>query len=142
MAIVTGALIDFGLQRLTSVSPTIYFTPSRNGIGTQSILAARPIPVVPLSDGIFSVDLAPNDGLSPDTFYSIQIEYLDPAGNYVRNEFPDWELFVPAGGGTLQDLLRTAPPNVSSVWVGPTPPPQTGTWWLNTSTGDLSKWSN
>lgn len=148
MATVTGTLADFGLNSLASFSPQIVFTPSSAAVGGVAIpylLATQPRVVIPASDGSFTATLVHTDILrgAKDIYYSIRIEWLDSAGNFVHVDFPDWKLYVPAAGGTIVDLIQ-APWNPALVWVGPTPPggqPTNNTFWLDTETGNLNRWA-
>ena len=144
MAIVTGILADFGLALLSPYSPRIIFTASSNAVFAADLLATRPLVCLPSTiDGTFSIDIANTDAMRPETWYTIRIEWLDTAGNYVGADFPTWRLYVPLAGGRLADLIA-APWNPAMVWADPLPPtgtPTANTFWLNTTTGDLARWA-
>lgn len=142
MATVTGALTDFGLKPFPELQPRLIFTPSGPSMSNARLFATKPIIVTPFGSGSFTVDLQPTDRLRPVVWYTLTIEWLDPAGNYVSSDHLTWKLFVPTAGGELADLLDL-PANPSLIWVGPTPPPnpQPGQMWLNSITGTLSEWS-
>lgn len=141
MAKVTGALTDFGLQPFPELQPRLIFTPSGPGVSGARLFATKPMIVTPAGSGSFTVELQPTANLRPALWYTITIEWLDPAGNYISSDHLSWKLFVPSGGGELSDLIET-PANPSLVWVGPTPPLnlQPGQKWLNSITGTLSEW--
>lgn len=143
LATVTGALSDIGVAAFPTLSPRLIFTLSGPATEGTRVFATKP-KVVPVNagSGIFTVDLQTTTNLRPAAWYTITIEWLDPSGNYVAADFLEWKLFVPSGGGNLADLLET-PVNPMLFWAGPTPPPnpQPGQYWLNTTTGILTKWS-
>jgi hypothetical protein len=143
MATVTGALSDFGIAPFPELQPRIQFIPSGPGVnGTRLFSGPPPTVNVGAGSGSFTIELQRTDDVRPVVWYTVRIEWLDPAGNYIGVDHPDWKLFVPAGGGELGDLLE-APLNPFIFWVDATPPPnpQPGQYWLNTTTGDLLKWS-
>jgi hypothetical protein len=135
MATVTGNLADFGFTFLAGLHPEIIFTPSGPAILGATLLATRPIVATTReSDGAFALTLSPTVGLRPESWYTISFRWLDPAGNYVSRDFPDWKLYVPYEGGQVGDLLET-PWNPSLVFVGreePTDDPIAGMAWMNT----------
>jgi hypothetical protein len=147
MATVTGALTDFGIQPFPALQPRLIFTPSGPAVSDARLFATKPI-IVPVASGsgIFSVDLQPTDGVRPAVHYKVTIEWLMPGVDgqpgYTPADFLQWEIFVPAAGGAIQDLIN-APVNPLLFWVGETPPPvpTAGQLWLKPSTGDIKKWS-
>jgi hypothetical protein len=150
MAIVSGVLSDFGRGALANSSydlhPEIWFIPSGNATKTPaSLIATRPIIVTPtISTGAFTADLEPTDGLRPEVWFTIVIQWLDSAGNYVSKDFVPWKLYVPAAGGAISDLIG-APWNPVLAWWGSDAPlgePVVNTLWLDPDTGELSIWSN
>ena len=151
MATVTGTLSDFGVGEIRGLSPRIIFSPSGPATGSVNysiLLASRPIVVIPDAFGQFEVDLAPNDVLIPVTYYTVSIEWMvpdmfGPENGYIGTDYLQWKITVPSAGGPIGGMIAT-PSNPSQVWIGPTPPPGDvlpGTWWLNTTTGDLLEWS-
>lgn len=138
---VTGSLKDFGLASINARHPRIIFTPSGPAFGGSTVLATPPIVVEPDSGGAFSVNLTTGESLRPFRWFTVRIEWLDSASNYIGMDFIE-EFKVPPGGGAMGDLaaLDFDP---TSVWVSATPPasPAISTWWLSTTTGDLYEWS-
>lgn len=144
MATVTFKLTDFGLDSLAAFAPEVVFTPSGPAVNSTNLLATRPIVATPNTDGTGVVDLAPTDDLRPEGWYAISMRWLDASSEFIGVDFPNWRLYVPPAGGALADLIVT-PWNPGLVWAGPTAPagtPTANTMWLNTTTGDLSIWSN
>lgn len=133
MATVTGALSDFGLKPFPELQPRLIFTPSGPSLSVSRLFATKPVIVRPFGSGSFSVELQPTTTLRPVVWYTVTVEWLDPAGNYVSSDELSWKLFVPTAGGELSNLLET-PANPFLFWVGDTEPPnpQTGMLWLYT----------
>lgn len=151
MATVTGSLMDLGLTVMPGLHPEITFT-ADPGVDGGTIVAGRPVVVIPAADGAFSVNLWPTTTLRPATYYRITVRWLDAAGNFIgMSEIPAY-LYVSDLGGVLGDLLVTsgAP---GMTWYGLEPPPIRGpfTSWLRVDpnnpddytpeTGDLYEWS-
>lgn len=124
MAAVTGTLKTFGLESLAGKQPLIVFEANKAATAPGGeIFATDPVRVTPGSDGSFSARLQPTENLiTPDVHYRMWIEYLDSANNYVRVDNPDWQLRVPAAGGTLGDLLKLPKINSGLVITAPTAP--------------------
>lgn len=142
MAVVTGTLKTFGLESLAGKQPLIVFEANKPATGTGGeLFATDPVKVTPATDGTFTARLQPTENLiTPGVVYQMSIEYLDSANNYVRVDNPDWQLRVPAAGGTLGDLLTL--PEVSSALVitSPTAPPLwlgLGAMWLQADPEDI-----
>lgn len=140
MATVTGKLLDFGLASINGKQPTLTFQankPAISSVGTM--LVTDPISVTPSSNGEFTVTLAATEDLMTDgVYYRVEAEWLAPDLNYVRADFPDWQLFVPTGGGTMSDLLKS-PANRTLVIKSPTDPGPgfgPGTMWLQIDPAD------
>lgn len=143
MALVTGALSDVGIEAFPDLKPLLKFTPSGPATAGTRLFATKPVTVpVNAGSGIFSVDLQPTTSMRPAVWYVVTIEWLDPAGNYVSNDFLQWKLFVPSGGGNFGDLIG-APANPMLFWVSDTAPvsPQKGQRWLNTTTSKITEWN-
>jgi hypothetical protein len=86
-----------------------------------------------------------------DAWYTVSIQWLDAAGNYVKADFPDWYLQVPTAGGIFSSLFGKPPKNQRMVYVSLTPPtnPRPFTWWLKQNptnqadplnTGEIYEW--
>jgi len=141
MPTVTGTLKDFGLASISARQPQITFTPSGPAFNGSLFLATTPVTVTPDSGGAFSVTLSSTADLRPDAWYTVKATWLDSASNYIGVDVIE-KFRVPSTGGAIGDLaaLDFAP---TSVYASPTAPssPAIATWWLNTTTGDLSEWS-
>ena len=151
MPTISGTLRDFGLTAFPGQSPVITFRANGPAVTRAgALLATKDINVTPNSAGDFSVVLAATDTLATgNIWYTVSISWLDPAGNYIHADFPDWRLFVPARGGDLADIIEK-PANPSLVYIGLTAPayPTPGMKWLEATldgtagTGNLYEWSN
>ena len=144
---VTGKLSDFGWGTLAPFAPTLYFVPSNSAVDPNGrVLATRHVVADLVPDGTFSVELASTDDLRPGgTHYRVGIRWVD----FFGFDFPDYRLFVPAGGGQIGDLIQ-APANPGLVYVSLEEPPHKSRndLWLNADphnpdagTGDLKRWS-
>lgn len=142
MALVTGTLIDFGLEPMDGYAPEIVFHPSTPGLSGIAILASKPVEVTPAANGYFEVDLTPTAEVSPPMQYTIQLRWLELPTRKVRSEILPWKLEVPEAGGFLADLLRV-PSNPALAWTGEEPPanPTPGSWWLKPSSGELYEYA-
>lgn len=123
MPIVTGVLMDFGLQALANVNrnlaPVIEFHPSGNAMNPASgaFYATRPLTVTPdTSTGVWVVTLEQTDQVTPLVWYDIVLTWLDPAGNFVSKDYVPWRLYVPAEGGNFTDLISTVASPIE-VWI-------------------------
>lgn len=141
MAIVTGVLADFSRQAFVPLHPEINFVPSGPAVKSAGsvIYASRTIKVVPTSSA-WTVDLEPNSGLAPETWYEVVIRWLDSEGNFILEDLVPGRLYVNASGGAFTDQFRTDASPLQ-VWVadGTTAPPEAKPQdlYLNTDTGML-----
>ena len=140
MATVTGTLRNFGWSNMSNLKPRVWFIPSGPAVRVSRLLATPPIEATISTTGNLTVTLEQTVGTRPDSWYNIRIEWLDPGGNYIGADYPEWRLYVPQQGGELSELLDV-PPASGDVWVGPTPPPTTSRLWLDTNTGKLKGWN-
>lgn len=117
----------------------IVFTATGPAMHGDTVLFTKPVKVLAADNGTFSATLVQTTLLQPYTTYRAHVEWLDSGGNCVGVDHMEWELRVPAEGGTISNLLA-APQNPTTVWVGLTPPlnPTTESWWLNSSDDGLS----
>lgn len=140
MAIVTGYLAD--ISDLALPSPRIKFVPSGPSIVGDFIHATKPVYAYPEEDGSWAVGLTETDSLRPSTYYTMTLEWLDDASNYMGADYLTWQLNVPSEGGEIGDLLGTfVAPNSMQVFWGPAAPspwPQ-GLVWVNSVTGDVKR---
>jgi hypothetical protein len=138
MALVKGNVASFGIESVTLAGARLRFIPSSMAVtGTKYLLSGRPVTsvVAPDGSGTFEVNLVPADATRPSTYYTIQLEVPDAAGNFTTLELPDWKLYVPADGGDISSLLsRSLLTNSGMVWVDDDPPgnPAPATGWLVT----------
>ena len=132
-AAVTGKLSDFGLQPVAGLYPEIEFVASGPAVASGGrLLITEPVRTTPTSDGDFTVNLQTSDDVVPlGTHYTMNVKWLDSAGNYVRVDSPNWKMRVPTGGGAIADLIQL-PFGAALVVTSPTAPPL----WL----GLAAKW--
>ena len=150
---VTGTVTEVGGGHLNGKIPEIHFTlnaPNRkNGI----LVPTQPLTVQPDTNGDWTANLQQTTNMHDLAWYTISIQWLDAGGNYVRADFPDWALQIPADGGAFSELISKPPTNTQMVWVSLTPPTnkQLFTKWLEQdpenpsnplNTGKLYEWSN
>lgn len=138
MSTVTGSLRSIGLASMAPLAPRLILTINKAAVTGTTVIPSAPLSVVPDSDGVFSFDIAPTDAMSEDHWYTIRIEWLNGEDIPTGRDFPDWELRVPTSGGQLGPLLEF-PSNPAQVFVGDFAPKNStpGTWWLNSTSGDL-----
>lgn len=146
MATVTGKLLDFGLASINGLNPVLIFRANKPAItDSGTFLVTDPIEVTPTSGGDVSVSLANTDTLlTEDVYYTMSAEWRAPDLNYARADFPDWQLYVPSGGGNLADLMKQ-PVNRSMVIKSPTNPGNNfgpGALWLRIDPSDPDNPSN
>lgn len=143
LATVTGNLNDMMGQAFPLLNPKIIFKPSGPGLsGTKIFASKRIVKVVPHAEGYFTVDLQVTTEMRPVVHYQVSIQWATEGGDFQEFDHPDWKLFVPEEGGLITDLFVT-PVNPFMFWVDADPPPYPlpGQYWLNTTTGDLTKWT-
>jgi len=150
---VTGNLTDVGGGHLVGKYPEIHFTLNGPHAKAGVMLPTQPLTVQPASDGSFTAPLQSTEDMLDDAWYNVSIQWLDSAGNYVKADFPDWNLQVPTGGGSFSDLFGRPPKNTAMIYVSLSAPdnPRKWTFWLkddptNTAnplnTGNLYQWRN
>lgn len=140
MALVTGSLNTFAFTTFINKAPRVLFVPSGPGVSTKYLLASEPVEATFLNAQDFEVNLAVNEFVSPPTWYTVRIEWLGAAGEYIRADYPQWKVRVPAEGGDMSDLID-APVNGGIIWTttSTTDPPgsKPGDYIFNPDTGDL-----
>lgn len=142
MPVVTGNLRDLATRSLNAYKPVITFLPSGPGVHGSNLYASQPITVTPaVGTAAFSVTLADTTAARPDLWYTVEVRWLDPGGNYVFVDRFPWKLRVPADGGAIGDLME-APTNPWQAVISTTEPVTAydGLWWLDPNTGDLMEW--
>ena len=153
MPAVTGNLTDVGGGHLVGKIPELHFTLNAPNSKSGVLLPTEKVTVQPAADGTFSAPLQSTTDMLDDAWYSISIQWLDAAGNYVKADFPDWKIQVPTSGGSFSDLFGRPPQNQRMVYVSLTPPdkPRPFTLWLKQdptdpnnplNTGELYEWRN
>ncbi|SDW32734.1 hypothetical protein SAMN04487912_102340 [Arthrobacter sp. cf158] len=153
MPVVTGNLTDVGGGHLVGKIPEIHFTLNAPNSRSGVMLPTEPVTVRPAGDGSWSADLQATTNMMDNAWYTVSIQWLDGAGNYVKADFPDWKLEVPTAGGVFSDLFGKPPTNTRMVYVSLTPPtnPRPFTLWLKQNpedpldplnTGQISEWRN
>jgi hypothetical protein len=152
MAVVTGTLYDISGGHLAGKFPDLVFTLNDTAATSGGVYVTEPSVVTPGSDGSFTANLPSTDLMRDDNYYSLQIRWLDTAGNTSRVDFPDWKIRVPTAGGNIVDL-RGGGSNLSIVYVSLTAPdhPIPYMLWLEqdpddttnpANTGNLYRWEN
>lgn len=151
MPTVTGTLTDIGGGHLGGKLPEILFTLNAPNAKAGVMLPTETLKVTPAADGTWSTTLQSTVDMLDDAWYTVSIQWLDAAGNYVKADFPDWALQVPSIGGVFSDLFGRPPKNTRMVYVSLTAPdnPRPYTLWLKDNpndpadplnTGNLYEW--
>lgn len=142
MAIVTGSLRRADMQASGLGMPrVVFYLPTATVSGTLSpgrITPTEPVYAIPDSTGEWTTDLFPTDDMLDGVFYKMRLEWISPTGTVgAVMDFPDWDIRVPSGGGSLEDLAGGSGPgnawaNQRIVWSSLTAPlrPRRGTMWL------------
>lgn len=130
MPTITFTLSDFGLASLASKFPTVKFVPSGAGVAGSRLFASTPVTAVMVGDA-GTVTLSATDDVAPTVWYSVQIEHLNPGGEYSHFDILGFRVFVPTGYvGPISGMPGT-PLSPSSVLVSLDPPPASYKgWWL------------
>ena len=124
MGLVTGSVIDFGFASLGSASGRIIFRPNTSATGTGTagaaqLLSTRRLIATPdVTTGVWSIDLYPNTNTRPVSYYTVSVEWLDSAGNYIGVDYVTGVLVVPENGGNVRDLLRNGIAG-TETWIVP-----------------------
>ncbi|UOD80362.1 hypothetical protein [Paenarthrobacter ureafaciens] len=148
---VTGNLREASGEHLVGKIPEIHFTLNAPNAKAGVMLPTEPVTVQPAADGSFTANLESTIDMLDDAWYTLSIQWLDAAGNYVKADFPDWQLHVPTGGGSFSDLFGRPPKNTAMVYVSLSAPSDPGKWtfWLKDdpanpanplNTGQLYQW--
>lgn len=136
MAVKTGFLSQFGLSTMMIYQPALEFVPSGPGISGSYILASRPAKAALASDGSFTVNLIPNEQVTPETHYTMRLTWLDEASNFTSVDIPQWRFTVTNVNGALMDDAQTGNPTGLEVWVGTENNPDFR-FWYHPVTADL-----
>lgn len=132
MPAVTGKLTEVSGGHLVGKAPEIHFTLNAPNAKSGVMLPTEPLTVAPATDGSFTANLQSTEDMMDDAFYTVSIQWLDAAGNYVKADFPQWKIRVPLGGGAFSDLFGSPPKNSAMIYVSLSPPTNApnGAWWL------------
>lgn len=114
-------LWDVGGGHLAAFQPDVIFTLHHPGAKAEGVFTTKPISFTPKPDGTLSAFLTTTTDFPHDNWYTLAIRWLDPAGNYVQMDYPDWQIRVPPGGGHVKDLIGV-PTNARVVYVSLTRP--------------------
>jgi len=134
MATVTFTAQDCNLQSMVGKSLKLTFTLTDPATTGASLFLTDPI-VVTVADGTNSVVLQDTETMDQLRYYRVAATWLDAAGGYVSVDYPDWNLFVPIGGGNLSALIPQSANNPYMIfWQETEPNPwPVGTVWVDTS---------
>lgn len=140
MAEVTGSIRNAATSSSALGQPRVVFylpTPQLSqGSSPGRITPTDPVYVTPESDSTFSANLISTDSmLDANAHYKMRIEWISEGLVQHVIDFPDWEIFVPETGGSLDELSRYGGGwlwNQRIVWVSLTAPryPRRGMMWL------------
>lgn len=130
MSTITFTLSDFGLASLASKAPTVKFVPSGAGILGSQLFSSTPV-IATLVGQNGTVTLAPTDGVMPKVWYTVQIEHLNPGGEYTHFDVLGLKVFVPDGYDGPITGLPGVPLSPMTVLVSlDEPPAGYKGWWL------------
>jgi hypothetical protein len=139
MPFVTGRTTDFHYNAMGNRGLQIVLTPSGTAVSDERWFPSDPLYITPDGDGYWTYNLISTDFLRPLTWYIPSLRWLDSVGNYVRVDYPDWRLFVPAEGGAFADLVdhQGSPVNSLMLISSDTPPVniRPNQYWINTANG-------
>lgn len=150
---VVGNVTDVAGTHLNGKIPELHFTLNSPNAKAGKVIPTEPLTVQPATDGSFTANLESTTDMVDDAWYTVSIQWLDAGGNYVKADFPDWQLQVPTAGGSFSNLFGKPPKNTRMVYVSLTPPdnPRPFTLWLKANpanefdplnTWDLYEWRN
>lgn len=137
MAIVYGRVLDPELLGMHASAVELMFELNDAQFRTDgAAIAQRSVKVIPEEfSGEFTVNLASNESIVGDSWYTLRARWLDPNMGWC-----EWSrrLWVPNSGGQISDLVQ-ATPGAWQVLVSATQPVPlpTGALWFNPATSDL-----
>lgn len=117
MVVKTGILSQFGLSTLSMHEPTLLLVPSGPGAAGSYLLASRPIEASLAPDGSFSVELIPNEQVTPETWYSMRLTWQDDFGHMEGLDLPEWRFVITNVRGPILDDAAITPHGLE-VWFG------------------------
>lgn len=145
---VTGTLTDYQLNARSGLHPRINFKPSGPGLAAQRVFFSRDNYCTPDSNGDFEIQLQRTDSVSPEVWYDMFVDWLDPEGNFTGADYVGIQIRVVPPGGTVSELARVKHP-AGIGYRGLTAPadPHDGLMWLHddpenpgTGTGQIRRW--
>ncbi|ASN20709.1 hypothetical protein [Arthrobacter sp. YN] len=150
---VTGNVTEISGDHLAGMNPEIHFKLNSPQAKAGKIFPTQILTVAPASNGSFTANLESTTDMMDDAWYTVSIQWLDAGGNYVKADFPDWQLQVPTTGGSFTNLFGKPPKNTRMVYVSLTPPdnPRPFALWLKANPANdddpantwvLSEWVN
>jgi len=138
MALITGTASDCNLAAVENFGLELVFTISAPATSGSALLITRDV-VVPVTDGgAWQVDLPPTETMGQPRHYKMCARWRDPHAfgddaGMAGVDFPDFELFVPDGGGTFAELVHEHGTwNPLIIIYSPTTPsfwPKGALWW-------------
>lgn len=118
---ITGFITSFARNTTNLPGLKLEFVPTGNGVNGDHLFVTEPVPAKTFtqSTGAFTVELERTDDIygvpNGQLRYYPRITWLDSAGQFTHRDFVNWKIRVPAGGGSLEDLLD-APTNADSLY--------------------------
>lgn len=136
MPIVTGRVIEVTGGSMYPKGLAMEFFLETPNLRGSEIFTTEPAPVVPLSAGDWSVNLAETTLMQFDAWYRLRLIWLATGMTY--RDFPNWKIRVPVGGGEF-GALTTGAFDTNRVYASPTALDNSDNsgFQLNTLTGDL-----
>lgn len=133
----TGKLTDFREAPFMTAFPKLWVQPDQDAFSPTGPSAAKRIPVVLESGGLFAVNLVASIDLVPQTGYSLRCEWLDSDGGTLIG-WAQWDFTAQPGGGPI----ATMPNVMTRVWYATTQPPvdRAGIYWIHPVTDEVKEW--
>ncbi|RFA15821.1 hypothetical protein B7R22_05285 [Subtercola boreus] len=123
---ITGFITTYARTATTLPGLRLFFVPTGNAVQGDHLFVTQRVQatISNASTGAFTVNLEASDTLYgvPDGSlrYYPRIEWLDSANNSIGMDFVQWQMRVPVGGGTLEDILD-APTNSDALYFSAAP---------------------
>ena len=132
----TGKLADFTDTPFPEAAPRLWVEGEHESMSSDSVLAAKRVPVSVGGDGAFSVQLVASVDLEPFTRYELRCEWLD-ADTVIG--WTSWKFTALIGGGPIAKMRDVT---ITNVWYSDGQPPvsRSGIYWISPSTGDVKEW--
>lgn len=140
MAEVTGSFRDAVMSVASLGQPrVVFYLPDpqlSTGIAPGRMTPTEPVFATLNVDNEFTINLISTENmLDPDAHYRIRLEWTSAGEIKHVMDFPDWKIYVPENGGSLDDLARYGQGgwwNQRLIWVSLTAPrhPRRGMMWL------------